>query len=96
MANLTLTNLAMESDSSESLTNRQIAALAASLSGEKIKHIALTYMGFTEEDIETISTESEDDEETFKRNVITRWANKNSQAQVKVRFFASCFIFVHQ
>ena len=73
------TNPAMESgNSSESLTNRQITALAASMSGEKIKHIAVAYIGFTEEEIETMSTEGEDDEETFKRNVIIGWANKNS------------------
>ena len=71
----------------ESLTNRQVTALAACVSAEKMRRIAVTYMGFTEEQTETLSTESEYDEETFKRNVIIRWANKSSEAQVKVHFF---------
>ena len=77
----------------ESLTNRQVTALAACVSAEKMRRIAVTYMGFTEEETETLSTESEDDEETFKRNVIIRWANKNSQAQVKVHFLLLSYSF---
>ena len=55
-------------------------------------YIVVTYMGFTEEQTETLLTESEDDEETFKRNFIIRWSNKNSEAQAKVNF--SLFHFI--
>ena len=76
----------------ESLTNRQITSLAACVSVQKMRRIAVTCMGFTEEETETLSMESEDDEETFKRNVIIRWSNKNSEAQAKVN--CSLFRFI--
>ena len=67
------------------LTNRQIMMVAGAMMTENIKLVAREFMGFTEEFIETIAMENKDDDEAFKRSVIRRWANMNSDLQVKVR-----------
>ena len=70
----------------EQLTNRQIMMVAAEISEANVKIIAEELMGFDADVIETIATETdENDVEAFKRNVIKRWANRNSECQVKVR-----------
>ena len=73
----------------EILTNRQIMMVAAEISVTNMKILAEEYLKFPTEMIETIITENTDDDEAFKRSVIRRWANMNSEQQVKVETFSS-------
>ena len=75
------------------LRNRQIVDLAGCLSSERLKSLAVTFLGFSHDTIQSIQEENVDDEESFKREIIRRWANMNSENQVQVTGF-SCFHFL--
>ena len=69
----------------EILTNGQIMMVAAEISVKNIKILAEQYMGLPKDLIQHLVAENIDDKESFKRSVIRRWANMNSENQVKVR-----------
>ena len=66
------------------LRNRQIVDLAGSLSTKHLKDLAVEFMGFSHETVQSILAENEEDQESFKREIITKWANMNSENQVQV------------
>ena len=67
------------------LTNHQIMMVAAEISVRNMKTLAEEYLKLPTEMIETIAMENKDDDEAFKRSVIRRWVNMNSEHQVKVK-----------
>ena len=67
------------------LTNRQIMMIAAEISVPNMKVLAQKYMGLEEGVIDELAAENIEDKETFKRAVIKRWANMNSDHHVEVR-----------
>ena len=67
------------------LTNRQRVRLGRSITKPKMKSIALGYLDLDKETIKNIESENQDDAESFNRDVIEKWENKNSGGnQIKV------------
>ena len=60
--------------------------IAAEISVPNMKILAQKYMGLEKEIIDELAAENIEDEETFKRAVIKRWANMNSDQQVEVKY----------
>ena len=71
----------------EILTNRQIMMIAAEISVPNIKILAQKYIGLGKTIVDELAAENIEDKETFKRAVIKRWANMNSDQQVEVSYF---------
>ena len=69
----------------EILTNRQIMLMAAQISAPNMGIIALEYMRLEKEMVDELEAENIEDKEAFKRAVIKKWANMNSDQQVEVR-----------
>ena len=78
------------------LRNRQIVDLAESLSTEHLKDLAVEFMGFSHETVQSILAENEEDQESFKREIITKWANMNSENQVQVAHDFQSFYSIRQ
>ena len=74
----------------EWLTNRQIMMLAARIPAEHMENIAQKYMRLSEELIDSVKKENTGDSEEFSRIIIRRWANMNSEDQVKVCLNIKC------
>ena len=81
--------LTMKWDSgSGQLTNRQYMQLGRAISSPDMESIALGYLPFDEEIIKSLRHENRGNFETFNRDILKRWANKNSGSdQVRVRAF---------
>ena len=78
------------------LKNRQIVDLAGSLSTEHLKDLAVEFMGFSHETVQSILAVNEEDQESFKREIITKWANMNSKNQVQVTHDFESFNSIRQ
>ena len=78
------------------LRNRQIVDLAGSLSTEHLKDLAVEFLGFSHETVQSILAENGDDQESFKREIITKWANMNSKNQVQVTHDFQSFYSIRQ
>ena len=75
------------------LTNYQLVALGRSISKQNMKSIALAYLELDKETLKNIESESQDDPESFNRDVIEKWENKNSgDDEVKVSSRGCYFI----
>ena len=71
------------------LTPRQIARLAANISGQSMKSIAAGYMDISPETIKNIQYERGFDVEEFNRTIIKYWVNTNPEHQVAVSYNSS-------
>ena len=81
----------MENQESERLTNRQITDIAEEISLHRMTKIAYKYFKLNEGMLENIKLNSPGDAEAQSREMLRRWANKNSKQQVQVRPFSSSF-----
>ena len=79
----------------EILTSWQIMEVAFEVSIQHMERIAVDYMGFKDGDLKDLLKENEQDMESYKRAIIRRWANMNSEQQVKVRFLGNIFWYVN-
>ena len=72
----------------EQLTNYQIVSLAAAISSPNMETIAFGYMDFSDELIKSLKNEHRGNAEAFNRDIINKWASKNSGPdQVKVSYY---------
>ena len=78
----------------EILTNHQIMMVAAEISVKNMKIIAKEYFKLPIDLTDELVSENVDDEESFKRAVIRRWANMNYDQQVKVTRTSNVFYHV--
>ena len=79
------------------LTNRQYMQLGRAISSPDMESIALGYLQFDEEIIKSLRHENRGNFEAFNRDIIKRWANKNSGSdQVRVRAFKNRELLIHK
>ena len=79
----------MENQESERLTNRQITHLAEAIDINKMTKIDFKHFELNEGTLENIKVINPRDAEAQSREMLRRWANKNSKQQVQVRPFSS-------
>ena len=68
------------------LTNAHIVPLARQISCQKMESIALGYLGFDQDVIDSLKTAHRENTEAFNRDILRRWANQNGgndQVQVE-------------
>ena len=68
------------------LTNAHIVPLAREISCPNMESIALGYLGFDQEVIDSLKVAHRDNTEAFNRAILRRWANQNGgndQVQVE-------------
>ena len=70
---------------SERLTNTQVADLAKEIGNRKMTNIAYKYFELTEGILDNIKLNNPNDAEAQSREIIRRWANMNSEHQIKVK-----------
>ena len=75
----------MENKESERLRNRQITYLAEAIDINKRTKIAYKYFGLNEGTLENIKVNKAGDAEAQSREILRRWAHRNSQDQIQVR-----------
>ena len=67
------------------LKYRQIERLASNVFARDMESLALGYLDLSEETVKSLRYENRGDREAFKRDILRKWANKNSGPdQVKV------------
>ena len=69
----------MASEGNDSkLTNYQLVCLGRSITKPHMKSIALGYLKLDDENIKNIDSQNQGDFESFNRDVIKYWMNRNS------------------
>ena len=78
------------------LTTAQKARLAQKISYQSMESIALAYLGFDQEVIDSLKIAHRENMEAFNREILHRWTNQNpgnDQVQVRSSFlYPSMFI----
>ena len=59
------------------LTNVHIVPLAREISCQNMESIALGYLGFDQDVIDSLKTAHRENVEAFNRDILRRWANQN-------------------
>ena len=76
------------------LTNSEIVPLARDISCQNMESIALGYLGFDQEVIDSLKTAHRENTEAFNRAILCRWANQNpGNDQVQVEYKNLVFFF---
>ena len=69
------------------LTNAEIVRLAREISCQNMESIALGYLGFDQEVIDSLKIAHRENTEVFNRAILRRWANQNpGNDQVQVEY----------
>ena len=72
------------------LTNAHIVSLGREISCQNIESIALGYLGFDQDVIDSLKSAHRENTEAFNRDILRRWANQNpGNDQVQVALFLS-------
>ena len=67
------------------LDTLQKVRLASAISGRHMETIALGYVGFDEDELESLQDEYKDNAQKVNRKILEKWCNKNSgNTQIKV------------
>ena len=67
------------------LDNQQKVRLASAISGRHMETIALGYLGFDEDELESLQDEYKDNALKVNRKILEKWCNKNcGNTQIKV------------
>ena len=77
-------DITMATGGSGQLTGSQIARLAAAISVQSMKTLAVSYFEITEETVKNIVFDNLGDSEAANREIINQWRNKNPGDQVQV------------
>ena len=66
------------------LRDAELARLAPKISFTSMRSIAIKRLGFTQPEVESLEYECREDTEKFRREILIKWKNRNSEGARQV------------